>query len=447
MGAIMFEWSAAAAQYGSDVARTYYISPVGNDRNNGLSPNQPWLTPNHPISCGDTIVAAAGSYRSDHFVNGHWGTVSHCPSRSGIYFARLLCAGPYVSSCSITDETSNAMWLDRSNWAVSGWTASSTTGACFEAVPSGSYNIHYVAFINVVANGCKNGGIEAYRYYGANQYGIDEFAVVGAIIHAAAGGGSECFSGLSVYEPVNVDYDQGTHIFVAGVFSIGNIDPNPCAGGAPTDGEGFIFDTFDGNGYTGRSVIEQSMALGNGSAGFEIFADTAAPAFILSSTAWGDFRDASHVMGGGELFCNASTAAIFVTKNIFEATKSMLNGSSVYGAYVYGGNSRTVISRDNIYGVTGNNINTGASIGVTLARNIYAMANFVNPIIPGAPNCSRVATTTACMKETIADFVPRAAAALALGYKAPGPCTADPYFPIWLKGMVPNGLITKPCGV
>ena len=46
--------------------------------------------------------------------------------------------------------------------------------------------------------------------------------------------------------------------------------------------------------------------------------------------------------------------------------------------------------------------------------------------------------------------------AVGIGYHPPGPCKSDPYFPVWLKGVVylhwdglgmreNSGLITKPC--
>ena len=44
---------------------TYYLAPAssgGSDQNSGLTARSPWLTPNHPLSCGDTILAAPGSY-------------------------------------------------------------------------------------------------------------------------------------------------------------------------------------------------------------------------------------------------------------------------------------------------------------------------------------------------------------------------------------------------
>ena len=47
-------------------AKTYYLSPTGNDGYPGESASQPWLSPNHPVNCGDVIVAApSGNYSAE----------------------------------------------------------------------------------------------------------------------------------------------------------------------------------------------------------------------------------------------------------------------------------------------------------------------------------------------------------------------------------------------
>ena len=49
------------------------IAQAGNDFNSGQSPSAPWLSPNHPLNCGDVIMAAAStSYSSASFYTGKW---------------------------------------------------------------------------------------------------------------------------------------------------------------------------------------------------------------------------------------------------------------------------------------------------------------------------------------------------------------------------------------
>jgi len=436
---------------------TYYISPTGNDSSNGLSSGAAWLTPNHSVKCGDVILAAAGAYSSDNLGprangSGNFGTVSNCPSTAGVYFAQLKCVGPYVSSCAVTSTNGNAaIWVNKSNWAVIGFAASSTTGSCFVAEPLTGATIHHVAFINVIANGCLYAGISSEPYWNNYAYGVDQFSVVGAIVYSSAHvSNAICSSGVSVFHPRNFDSSAGTHIFVSGVFSYSNIDG--CTG--HTDGEGIIFDDwadlqFDSVPYLGQGVIEQSMTIGNGGSGILVFNNTEASVYVISNTAYGDYQDTSFSHAGGEFYVfydfSTNTGIVSATGNIFQATLSTQNSYNIYGASVGNGGTGDSISGNYIFGVSGNNTNVAGG-GFTFGTNTYADPNFVNPTTPGAPTCATAATTTACMAPTIANFTAQAVGAAGLGYHAPGPCSPDAYFPTWLDGVIPVGLITQPCG-
>ena len=90
----------------------YYLSPAsagGSDSNNGLSPNSPWLTPNHPVNCGDVIMASPGtSYASASFSSGKWGTVT---CKAGNNVAWLKCAT--FDACKISSGNSGVggIWV------------------------------------------------------------------------------------------------------------------------------------------------------------------------------------------------------------------------------------------------------------------------------------------------------------------------------------------------
>ena len=60
----------------------YFITPSGNDNNNGLSLATAWATPRHNIACGDVIIAQAGNYTKNQFGINSWGALSGCPSTS-----------------------------------------------------------------------------------------------------------------------------------------------------------------------------------------------------------------------------------------------------------------------------------------------------------------------------------------------------------------------------
>ena len=66
--------------------------------------------------------------------------------------------------------------------------------------------------------------------------------------------------------------------------------------------------------------------------------------------------------------------------------------------------------------------------------------------LTSAPDCHAAATAFDCMASVRANFAATAVGATSLGYQPPGPCAPDPNYPVWLKGAVPDGLLTKPCG-
>lgn len=438
------------------VGTSYFISPTGSDSNNGLSAGSPWLTPNHAVNCGDTINAAAGTYNQANFIFGNWGAVANCPAPNGLYFAQLKCAGPSVTSCIINDTASNAMVVDKSNWAVVGWTASSTKGACFAASPGTvAATIHHIAFVNVIANGCLDNGVSSFTNFGGSpQFGVDYFAIVGAVAYNAAQTTAVCASGVSVYEPANFDTLPGTHIFLGGIFSFENLDPVSCASNQNLDGEGIIFDDWShsqqtGSAYTGQGVIEQSMLLYNGSSGVLIFNNTAGQVFVNSTTSFGSYTNnpTANRFYVGELLFNGSTSTTQATGNLLQATIASVTGGNVYGCFVGLGGVNDVVNGNYCFGVGGSNTHSDSSPGFSFGSNTAATPNFVNPTVPSAPNCAGLATTTACMATTIANFTAQAVGAAGLGYQPPGSCTPDPLYPVWLKGIVPNGIITKPCGM
>src|ERR1039458_8460248 len=124
-------------------------------------------------------------------------------------------------------------------------------------------------------------------------------AVVGNIAYNAAQGSLTCNNGIDIYEPVQSDALPGTHIYLAGNFSFGNFDPNPCAGIQPGDGEGITLDTFDGVDtgmpfpYAAQAVVENNILVANGGRGLLVGDNgTGTPPFaqiyLRHNTMWGN---------------------------------------------------------------------------------------------------------------------------------------------------------------
>jgi hypothetical protein len=483
----------------------YYISPTGNDNNLGTLPSSAWASPLHNVDCGDVIIVEAGSYTAGKyggvFGSKRWGTVSNCPSTrggidgtGGIYFAILLCAGPYISSCAVSGGANEAFRVDQSNWAVEGFTATQNdngNGACYSATSENTTTMHHIAFINDIANSCDLAGFDSYSWT-APGGGADQTAVVGAISYNGAQSISRwCGSGISIIPADGPDTSSGTHVFVAGYFGYKNVNA-PSGAGCNTDGEGLVFDSWSCMKYKYQGVAEQNVWWLNGNSGFEVFPNCPnngdkVRVFVFHNTSYGNEQDPKHRDVGADAFLNQvlptspGSSIYSIYDNIFVTTEvtSGKNGQTpVYAAgfYLNNNNTQLVVAERNYFWQsnpgevkTAGNPNTDVYVNGSRNRtsfpfgaNEYTDPKLANPggLPSTAPNCVYFTNTTACMNEgyRVAANLTPSGGAVGHGYQPPGPCAPDPYFPIWLKGVVylhwnvsnlteNGGLITKPCNM
>jgi len=436
-------------------AATYFLSPTGNDSNDGTSAATAWASPKHSLNCGDVISAAAGSYSAANFNVGHWGTVT-CPGGANV--AWLQCE--VFDTCRITSNTSDGMWVDQSYWGVQGWevtTSGYIYGACFHAGPSGG-SVHHVVFANNVASGCMGGEFNAYdKSTGAS---VDYIAYVGNIAYNTAQGSGACYSGLNIYQPIASDASPGTHMYIAGNFSYRNMEPSICAGTAPTDGEGVNLDTFDfrqggGSPYLQQAVVENNILVGNGGRAIEVENSNAgpspAPIYLEYNTTYGNNATptGAYCQGNGEIGVVAAYN-VTVTHNLVQTNAvTGCSGYAIYGLEVSQDNNTDKVDNNWVGSLNGNNtfLYASGSFAFGPANVLGTSPNFANPAIPPAPSCSGSANVPACMQTLIANFTPSTQAALSYGYQ---PSTMaqvyDPLFPRWLCNVnLPSGLVTMGC--
>jgi hypothetical protein len=394
----------------------------------------------------------------------HWGTVS-CPSNNNVVW--LKCAS--FAACTITDSSGHSgLRVDQSYWGVQGWSIGPLSGTGVEGqgsgiafVPSGCQSIHHVIAANNIVHDAQTGGIMTYPngWSGCNTpIGEDYIAVVGNIVTNAAQASGACFSGISIYQPVQADNASGTHIYVAGNFSFGNIDPNPCGGASPTDGEGIIFDTFDGSQagfstpYAAQAVAENNLLVANGGRGITVVNNTAGSAhaaiYLVGNSLWGNSTDPDQ---GGPcsdlvLYSVKNTSAY---NNAIEATGS--GGCGSQGAYaIYGGQ---LDASDQLYqnagsSPSGENALMQSVANFTLGSSMSAVnPEFVNPQSPGTPACSGADNTVACMNSAIGNFAITNSSVSGDGYHLPGTGSAgNDLYPSWLCSVqMPSGIDNPGC--
>jgi hypothetical protein len=438
-------------------AATYFISPSGRDSNNGTSADFSWASPKHSLNCGDVIIAASGTYSATDFSAGKWGSVT-CPAANNV--AWLECET--FDTCKISSTTSDGMWVDASYWGVQGWentTSKYIYGACFHAGPSGGSTVHHIIFANDVANGCMGGGFNAYN--ASTSASVDYITYVGNVAYNAAQGSGACYSGFNIYQPIASDTARGTHNYAAGNFSYSNSDGDPCAGTAPTDGEGINFDTWDfdqgkGTPYTQQGAIENNIAVFNGGRGIYVennnAGSTHAQIFMQGNTLYGNNIQLTqaYCSGNGDLtIYNASN--ITATGNVIQTNSATMCSSAQpkYAIAVSTANSTVSINDNYASGVNGYNtmIYDAGSLALGSANVIGTSPNYANPANPGAPSCSGTANVPECMATLISNFTPTNTSAKAYGYQmVSNASTTDPLFPQWLCNVnLPSGLVTQGC--
>ena len=273
------------------------MSPTGSDENKGTSPSTAWATPNHPLRCGDVIVAEPGAYSAAGI--DVTSSPTSCPSTSGgidgsggVYFVTVLCAKAFA--CAINSDNRvgsgrGAIQIEADHWAFEGWRVSThdKNAYCFEPFFGGGDAIfHHVAAIN---NICADAG-EAFSTGGYGTGGIDYFAVVGNIAYRANQRSDYPSAAITDVGPKNIDSNAGTHVLFDGNFGINNTVANS----AVSDLECMMFDTWDAHKYSGMGVIENNICYYTSAITLQIFQQTSGDSVldieILRNTFYAGFQ-------------------------------------------------------------------------------------------------------------------------------------------------------------
>jgi hypothetical protein len=397
------------------------------------------------------------------------------------------------------------MTLRSSFWGVQGFVVTNASN-CFNVGPDfgAGTTKHHIILANNVCNGSSGNGINSNSGCFGDPaiypnctgttgtphtgFGVDYYAVIGNWVYGTATSNSDCYAGISLYEPVNSDTVAGTHIYIAGNLVNDTINGATCSpGGGHTNsygGDGILFDTFDGYGnaaiplpspYTGQSVVENNFLLANGGSGFDQYDNqhptpsAAATQIIRGNTAWANQTD-PHYFGYpscGQIRMRLDaegSANTTITKNLMDSTVansacSGASGSTLYDMFVastQGGPASTVITGNFSHAASGLYFtsteaaaNNASGVVSVFGSGGFGAIGWAGAADPGAPpsNCSGYATVPACFTgaNVVANFT--SSNAPAYGYQVPGSNSPDSNFPQWLCGVtnMPAGLIQMGC--
>ncbi|MGH8291665.1 MAG: hypothetical protein ACREV7_22265, partial [Steroidobacteraceae bacterium] len=297
----------------------------------------------------------------------------------------------------------------------------------------------------------------------------------------------------------NSDTKAGVHLFFGGNFAINNQNSG-CYNNS--DGEAIMLDTLDAHGFVGTLTIENNIMYSSAWANLHVFMqnyNSSAPLIqIFNNTSYHSNTCApwnSYASGGMNFQLNGQFPwTLDVYNNIDDenvATAGCSGEGAIYAMTIGGNNAgpgRTVFTAggsgiQNIFKAVfgsclstcdpGNNV--AAWNGFSYGTNTYKNPGFVNTSnllaqhVQMPRSCLAYTNATACMGwnyatqkavagSVIGDLTPTATGISGKGYRPPGACKPDAYYPAWLKGIVYlqwdgtklweyYGLVQKPCGL
>lgn len=308
-------------------------------------------------SCG-YYVALTGSDSSPGTQSAPFRTIQHSVNSvgSGGGTVCIKDAGPYAEAVTVSHSGAAAKWLTIRGIA--------TARAEISPPSNGSFAINinsqsYVAIEHVQTNGGEIGivasGGGSHWYVNddevANAIGSgvqlnngDYLSVVGNLVHNNAATWSNDGSGISIYEPSQLDSSAGTHIYIGANFVYDN--SNPPRG---SDGNGIILDSFANSGFAASALIENNVGYGNAGACIKVYSNGRTPILVRNNTCFKDQQLPGPYTWRGEVSLEYA-AGVTIVNNIlwFDPTADSSNS-----AYLDGGGSANVAVSNLYYGGPG----------------------------------------------------------------------------------------------
>ncbi|MHB8382793.1 MAG: right-handed parallel beta-helix repeat-containing protein [Candidatus Binataceae bacterium] len=251
-------------------------------------------------------------------------------------------AGPYAEAVTLQNSGTAGKWI----------TIRGVGAARAEIAPpsSGSFAINvnsksYVAIEHIQTNGgeigivSSGGGSHWYvndsEIENAGGSGIqlnngDYVTIEGNLVHNNGATWTNDGSGVSIYQPVQLDSTAGYHIYIGGNSIYSNQNP---AGGS--DGNGIILDTFSADGFSASSLVENNLGYGNAGACVKVYSNGGAPILVRNNTCFKDQQLVAPYTWRGEVSLEYAGGVTTVNNILwYDPTADSSNS-----AYLDGGNS------------------------------------------------------------------------------------------------------------
>ncbi len=301
-----------------------YVSPDGDDANDGRSPETSFRTIANAVKQlgpGDTLWVMDGEYVEDERTDS-----AIVVDRSGTADAWIrISAFPGASPVIRTDHK-NGMKIEAASYVevigltfvgtvnsdlLAGGRAYSGAGINVDGLYSGGAQNHHVRIIGNTISGYGAGGIPV--------TGTSHVEIRDNVVFDVAKIDANQHSGISIFEPANQgfgDDSSGYSNYITGntVYRVENTVPDPRLGRI-TDGNCIIMDLTRETGYTGRTLISNNLCVDNGGRGVQVY--RSAFVDVVNNTLYGNSRSPQVAEQGGDLGAFESLDVTFANNLVF----------------------------------------------------------------------------------------------------------------------------------
>ena len=383
LGSLLLNTLVVALLSASLSATTYYVRTDGNNNNNGLSDSAggAFKTIQRGVDAmvgGDVLIVGNGTYNisSQVYVDGKSGTSSRRTvlKSKNRWGAKIRTSSQYGG---IEIRNSNYITVDGFDVGASNPGSSGNTGTGIEAWTS-----HHVIFQNNYVHDCGCGGI-SFRE-------SDYVTIQTNVVRDNAKISNYNCSGISVYQPNQLNNNSGFHIIIRRNVAFENECDVPFNVGAgnfnqPTDGNGIILDDFNNTqsssfpAYKAKTLVENNLCFNNGGAGIKVYETDNAT--IRHNTTWHNCRILKNYSGTpGEIAVTYSPGIFEVHNNV---AVSLNDGNCSALEWINSNNSGYMNRQSNLLVGTikmpGDNSKWGQSNDLTAGRGDQGYAGLVNP--------------------------------------------------------------------
>jgi hypothetical protein len=318
--------------------KTYYVSGTGSDSNDGLSQQTAFLTIQHAANLtepGDTVYVMNGTYTncagcdvvdiSSAGTAGAWITYEAYPGQTPVisfngwagFSVQATAAYIQISGFTIVGNNYNVTLAQAQQQPVAN-PDPAFNGNCIvsdgrQGTPT--QKPHHLKFLNNTIYACGGAGVGTIQ--------SDYITISGNTIYDSAWYTIYDGSAISTYQDWNYDTTTGYKIFITGNRIFGNQNLIPfLSTGQITDGEGIIVDTNRNASYqssigipayVGRTLIDNNVIYGNGSAAIEALESDHVD--IVNNSSYNNVLN-PNVSGRGEMNLN-EVSDVNVINNIF----------------------------------------------------------------------------------------------------------------------------------